>query len=150
MGYSNHFKIRAEGTISKQVKVSENSDFSTEDLSANFCPKTGAPLKLATIQIDPMPDVMKDLLAFSEDAKFLLNSDGSTRETGSGYDLAKDIQKVSKSFPNLTLILTCVWDSGLLDEGDVGTDFYFFRNGVKKEAEVQVVWKNPFTQEIFQ
>lgn len=157
MGYSNSFRLNVEGKITKQVKTPESClsdicDFSsTEDLSQNFCNKCGTKLIQKEIEVDASIDVIKEFVETYEDgdAGYLLEEDGDTRESGSGYGINGEIKEFSKKYPNLTFILSCQWESGLVDEGKPGTDYFFFKNGIEKMAKSKVIYINPFTKTEF-
>ena len=165
MGYSNSFKLKVEGKITKQVKTTEScgsdvtelkcamSTFSpfiryTEDLTQNFCNKCGVKLVQKEIEVEASEDIIKEFVKTYKDgdAGYLLDKYGYTRESGSGYGINGELKEFSMKYPNLTFILSCQWESELVEEGQPGTDYFFFKNGVEKKAESKVVYVNPFTK----
>jgi hypothetical protein len=153
MGYSNNFKLTVEGKLTKEVLVKEcQCGNQSEDLSQNFCGKCGSPLTEKEVQKDINSyDIISEFVQEYEDgdAGFLLEEDGDTRESGSGYGLNKEVGLFSKKYPELIFILSCQWESGLVSEGVPGTDYFFFKNGVEKKAKSKVIYINPFTSESF-
>lgn len=148
MGYNNYYKLRVLGEIKKQVKVSDDGLFKTQDPNINFCPKTGSPLKvIEKIDPDPISTVMSELYLISDNAKFLLKIDGDSKNPGSGYDLEELLCEISKNHPNLLFLLYCTWDTPL-SQGKVATDIYFIEKGQSKMAETKVHYINPFDGKI--
>jgi hypothetical protein len=148
MGYSNNYRLRVEGTITKTVKECQCGNVT--DTSQNFCGKCGSPLIEKEIETDANYVISEFVNEYEDgDAGYLLEEDGDSRESGSGYGIDGEVKEFSRKYPNLTFILSCQWESGLVEEGQPGTDYFFFKNGVKKKAESKIVYTNPFTQEIF-
>jgi len=156
MGYSNSFRLNVEGTspwaaITKKVKTSDCACHTpTEDLTQNFCNKCGSKLIESEIESDSY-DITKELVEHYKGGEcgYLLDEDGDCRESGSGYGINEEIKEFSKKYPSLIFILSCQWEPGLVDEGQPGTDYFFFKNGVEKKAEVKVIYVNPFTNAQF-
>jgi hypothetical protein len=149
MGYSNSYKLRVEGTITKTVKECQCGNL-VEDTTQNFCGQCGTSLIEKEIETDANCVISDFVNEYADgDAGFLLEEDGGTNESGSGYGIDGELEKFSKKYPQLTFILSCQWESGLVEEGEPGTDYFFFKNGIKKQAKSKVVYTNPFTQEIF-
>lgn len=152
MGYSNSFKLRVEGEIFKKVKASENCDCGiiSEDLDSKFCSKCGSSLIEKTIGVSAN-HVIKEFVKtyINGDAGYLLGEDGDSEESGSGYKIRDEIKEFSQRYPDLTFILSCQYESGLVSEGESGTDYFFTKNGLEKRSEVKITYTNPFTGEIF-
>jgi hypothetical protein len=152
MGYSNSFKLKVEGKISKKVKASETCDCGviSEDLDSKFCSKCGSPLIEKTMEIDASHVIKEFVKTYEEgDAGYLLDEKGNSEESGSGYKIRDEIIEFSQKYPDLTFILSCHYDGGLVSEGEPGTDYFFISNGVEKRAEAKITYTNPFTGEIF-
>ena len=150
MGYSNYYTLKLEGKITKQAKVSDcQCHTPTFDLSQNFCSLCGAKLYSKEIELEAPKSIIKELVTYNDDCGYLLDENGRTNECGSGYEINKEIKEFSKKYPSLTFILTCQWETGLLSEGEPGTDYFFFKNGVEKKADAKIVYTNPFTGEQF-
>jgi hypothetical protein len=133
MGYSNSYKLKVQGNLTKLIKECH-----------------GTPLTEKETEVDPNFVIEEFVNEYEDgDAGYLLEEDGSTRESGSGYNINKELKEFSKKYPQLTFILSCQWESGLVEEGQPGTDYFFFVNGVKKKAKSKVVYQNPFTNEEF-
>lgn len=148
MGYSNNYKLKVEGTITKTVKECQCG--TVNDITQKFCGECGSPLIEKEVDVDANYVITEFVDEYEDgDAGYLLEEDGDTRESGSGYGIDDELKQFSKKYPDLTFILSCQWESGLVEEGKPGTDYFFFKNGVKKQAEAKVVYTNPFTQEIF-
>ena len=99
----------------------------------------------------PGKEVIPELLdSYPEgDCSFLMDDDGNSIDSGSGHSIEEEIKNFSKKYPDLTFILSCQWEDGLVEEGEAGTDYYFFINGEKRKAKVEVKYTNPFTGEFF-
>ena len=150
MGYSNTYNLRVEGTILKKTKTSNCSCHkTTDDLTQNFCSKCDSPLFESEIEIDASESVIKELVEMNDDCGYLLDEWGDCNESGSGYNINKEIKEFSRKYPTLTFILSCHWESGLVSEGEPGTDYFFFKNGEERQAEVKVIYTNPFTGQQF-
>lgn len=93
-------------------------------------------------------EVMSDLFDISDEAKLLLNPDGTSKMGGSGNTLVSSLKKISEKYPNLEIILECLWDEKIVSSEKENQDFYFFRNGVEKKAPSKIVYVNPFTEVI--
>ena len=152
MGYSNSFKLKVQGTISRKVKASESCDCGviSEDLDSKFCSKCGSPLIEKTMEVSPNHVIKEFVEAYEDgDAGYLLDEDGDSEESGSGYKIRDEIIEFSQKYPDLTFILSCHYEAGLVSEGEPGTDYFFISNGVEKRAEAKITYTNPFTGEIF-
>lgn len=148
MGYSNSFNLKVEGTFPKKAKVFNcGCHANTTDLTQNFCSNCGTPLSESEFEIEDSESIIKELVEFYQDGEcgYLLDEYGDCNNSGSGYNINQEIKDFSRKYPTLTFILSCQWESGLVDEGDPGTDYFFFKNGVEKKAEVKVIYTNPFT-----
>jgi len=149
MGYSNSYKLKVEGTLTKLIKECQCGKITKS--TKKFCGECGTPLVEKEVEVDANFVIEEFVNEYEDgDASYLLEEDGSTRESGSGYNINKELKEFSKKYPQLTFILSCQWESGLVEEGQPGTDYFFFVNGVKKEAKSKVVYQNPFTNEEFQ
>lgn len=62
-------------------------------------------------------------------------------------DIEKELEDFSKKYPSLTFILSCQWESGMVEPGEPSTDYTFFVNGIKKKAKSKVIYTNTFTNE---
>ena len=93
--------------------------------------------------------VIEEFVSNSEEANYLLDIDGSTNEGGSEYGINSELRKFSKRYPDLTFILTCRWESGFVEEGKPGTDYFFFKDGIEKQALVELRYFDPFNGEAF-
>lgn len=151
MGYSNSFNLKVEGTLTKKVKTSTcHCHTTTQDLTQNFCNKCGTKLLESEIESNAL-DIIKELTQSNKegDCRYLLDEFGDSRESGSGFNINNEIKDFSKKYPSLTFILSCKWESGLVDEGHPGTDYFFFKNGVEKKSKVKVVYTDPFKEKQF-
>lgn len=149
MGYSNNYSLKVEGKITKKVKTSEDCECGITSEELNFCGKCGVKLVEKEIEIDGSYVVEEFVKEYEDgDAGYLLEEDGSSNESGSGYGIDGEVEEFSKKYPQLTFILSCQYDSGLVEEGEPGTDYFFFKNGVKKKSKVKIIYTNPFTNEV--
>lgn len=149
MGYSNNYSLKVEGKLTKKVKTSEDCECGITSEELNFCGKCGTKLIEKEIELDGSYVVEEFVKEYEDgDAGYLLEEDGSSNESGSGYGIDGEVEEFSKKYPQLTFILSCQYDSGLLEEGEPGTDYFFFKNGVKKQAKVKIIYTNPFTNEV--
>ena len=147
MGYSNYFQLKVEGTLTKKVKECQCGQIT--NLKQKFCGECGSPLTEKEIEVNASDFVIKEFVEEYEDgdAGYLLEEDGNTRESGSGYGIEKELEDFSKKYPSLTFILSCQWESGMVEPGEPSTDYIFFVNGIKKKAKSKVIYTNPFTNE---
>ena len=149
MGYSNNYSLKVEGKVTKKVKTSEYCECGITSEELNFCGKCGVKLVEKEIELDGSYVVEEFVNEYEDgDAGYLLEEDGSSNESGSGYGIDDEVKEFSKKYPQLTFILSCQYDSGLVEEGEPGTDYFFFKNGVRKKSEVKIIYTNPFTNEV--
>ena len=131
MGYSNNYSLKVEGKVTKKVKTSEYCECGIIS-ELNFCGKCGVKLVEKEIELDGSYVVEEFVKEYEDgDAGYLLEEDGSTNESGSGYGIDDEVKEFSKKYPQLTFILSCQYDSGLVEEGEPGTDYFFFKYCVK-------------------
>ena len=150
MGYDNSFSLKVEGKIKREGKGCFACGVVAEDEALNFCGKCGAPLEKLAIETEPTSVIEEFVNEYSDgDAGYLLNEDGSSEESGSGRSINSEVQAFSKKYPELTFILKCKYDKGLVNEGEPGTDYFFIVNGEERKAEAKLVYENPFTGEEF-
>jgi hypothetical protein len=151
MGYSNYYSLKVEGKITKKVKTSEDCECGITSEELNFCGKCGVKLIEKEIELEGSYVIEEFVKEYADgDAGYLLEDDGSTNESGSGYTIDDEIKEFSKKYSELTFILSCQWESGLSGADEPGTDYFFFKNGVRKKADVKIIYTNPFTNEIIQ
>jgi hypothetical protein len=143
MGYSNRHSIKVEGSIPKTV-YSCPEHGRKEGTFCNECGELLIPKKTYTFGEAVIPELIHNC----ESTIGLINDDGSSEECGSGYDIEDEIKEFSKTYPDLTFIYSCQWESGMVDEGEASTDIYYIKNGVSMKAEVEVVYTNPLTKEL--
>lgn len=150
MGYSNSFTLKIDGNVKKTIKVCEGTCQCQFDLNQNFCSTCGRKLIEKEVDADTS-DIIKQFVTEYEDgdAGYLLTETGRTNESGSGYDIKNELKSFSKKYPNLIFRLSCQWESGMVSEGEPGTDYFFVKDGVEKKATAKVVYVNPFTQQEF-
>jgi hypothetical protein len=148
MGYSNSYKLKVQGNLTKLIKECQCGLITKS--TQKFCGECGTPLTEKETEVNPNFVIEEFVNEYEDgDAGYLLEEDGSTRESGSGYGINGELKEFSKKYPQLTFILSCQWESGLVEEGQPGTDYFFFVNGVEKKAKSKVVYQNPFTNEEF-
>jgi hypothetical protein len=141
--------LKVKGKITKKIKTSDDCDCQIQT-SNNFCGECGAKLVEKEIEVDGWETIEQFVREYQDDeAGYLLELDGGTRESGSGYGLKDELKEFSKKYPDLTYILSCQWESGLVEEGDPGTSYYFVKDGKMKEAKSKVIYVDPFTNEEF-
>lgn len=150
MGYNNSFSLKVEGKIKREGKGCFACAFVAEDDSLNFCGKCGSPLENLDIETEPTSVIAELVNKYSEgDAGYLLNEDGSSEESGSGHSINSEVQAFSNKYPGLTFILKCKYDTGLVNEGEPGTDYFFIIDGEERKAKAKIVYENPFTGKEF-
>ena len=150
MGYDNSFSLKIEGKIKRKGKGCFACGVVAEDESLNFCGKCGSSLENLDIESEPTSVIEELVNKYAKgDAGYLLNEDGSSEESGSGHTINSEVQAFSKKYPELTFILKCKYDKGLVNEGEPGTDYFFIVNGEERKAEAKLVYENPFTGEEF-
>jgi RecJ-like exonuclease len=94
MGYSNYFKLKIEGKIKKNIKVSEcdkgkfnetlNKKICGFKSDANFCEVCGSELEKIETYIDASDILIEELInEYPEgDVSYLLDKKGNSYETG--------------------------------------------------------------------
>ena len=135
MSYENYFKLKIIGEAKTKVPFCPNCK--TQN-NGQFCSKCGSPSEEIEMNI-PNSTIINELLDSSDDCSCLLDSDGNSNDSGSGYTIENDIKEFSKKYPTLVFQLDIDWDNGFGDD----PSRYYFKNGVKKDAKAKVVYNDP-------
>jgi ribosomal protein S27AE len=139
---NNSFSLKVEGKIKIKGKGCFACGVVAEDKSLNFCGKCGSSLENLDIESEPTSVIEELVNKYAKgDAGYLLNDDGSSKESATGHTIYSEVQEFSKKYPELTFILKCEYDEE--------RDYFFIVNGEKRTAEAKLVYKNPFTGEEF-
>ena len=97
--------------------------------------KNSFKLKIVKSDIDPL-EIIAKLRESSEDADALIDENGSTNESFSGYKMEEDVRKFSERYPDAVFQLDVDWDSGFGDP----PSRWLFCNGKKKDIKVKIVY----------
>jgi len=143
---NNSFSLKVEGKIKRKGKGCFACGVVAEDKSLNFCGKCGSSLENLDIESEPTSVIEELVNEYAKgDAGYLLNDDGSSKESATGHTIYSEVRKFSKKYPELTFILKCEYDECLANEDE----YFFIVNGEERTAEAKLVYKNPFTGEEF-
>jgi len=135
MGYSNYFKLKITGEITKPLTFCRKCDVQKD---GNFCSVCGSVLDNVQLPVDKK-EIINELREFSDDCSYLLSENGGSNEGGNGGYIESDVQKFSEKYPSLIFQLDCDWDSGF----DEPPSRYYFKNGQKQDAKAKIEYKEP-------
>lgn len=137
MSYDNKFSLKLENSVIDKPIIKCNKCGNIFE-SGKYCPNDGTELIIEAIQINATKEIIKKLRLESEDVHKYIKNDGSSNESGSGYDMDKYVIIFSNKYPMVLFILTVQWDSGF---GDLPT-IYYIKNGKSYKSEPKLVYDN--------
>ena len=139
MGYSNEFNLNIVGNAMKLVDVKVCRKEHVRDLRDKFCSICGCELTKESqeTEIDEI-DVITEFRRTSEDAKYLLNEDGSTCEPGTGRIITGDLAEFSKKYPLIIFQLDARWDAGFY----APPTRYFMKNGLTQTVTAKIAFED--------
>ena len=135
MSYDNYYSLEITGEVTKTVPFCPTCK---AEKQGKFCPDCGTPNTLEDVPKDKT-EIIKELIEVSEDCGYLLDDDGSSNNSGSGWNIEDDIKDFSTKYPSLLFILDCDWDAGFGDP----PSRYYYKNGKKQDAKAKVVYNEP-------
>ena len=111
MGYNNRYSLKVETPKIHLVKFCVKCN---SVKTGKFCSTCGGKLidKEVDFDLDKIDMVIDEFRNFSEEAGYMLNSQGGSEEGGSGYNMENDISKFSVRYPELLFVLHCDPDPG--------------------------------------
>jgi len=139
MSYENSFSLKLKNAeLEKDIKFCSKCNINIPTTVPTFCSVCGTKLTNTKLVYDGTKEILSNFREFSEDAKHLLKSNGSTECTGSGRDIQDDLVKFSKNYSKTLFELNARWDSGF---GDPPSRFYVM-DGKIQNAKVQVIFED--------
>jgi hypothetical protein len=102
-----------------------------------FCMSCGNKLTKDEGRIYDKITIINQFRIESEDASYLLQENGNSNSSGSGYKIEEDLVKFSKKYPKSIFKLKATWDSGF---GDPPT-IYYVKNGKKQVCEAKLTYE---------
>lgn len=110
MSYENSFSLKLENSIF-QTPIMKCEKCGKIYNVGKFCPDDGGKLIVELVEKDCSYDIIKELREFSDDAHCHLDKNGNINESGSVYDMEKDVKNFSKNYPDVIFILKCFPDN---------------------------------------
>lgn len=135
MSYDNRYSLTIKGEVTKLVgfcPTCKNQE------KGKFCPECGTPLEEIEVPV-PIEEIINELRTEDNDSGYLLDEDGSSYETGNGWNIEEEVQEFSKKYPTLIFQLDCEWDSGFGDP----PSRYYYKNGVKQGGSAKISYDEP-------
>ena len=136
MGYNNRYSLEVKAPKTQVVKFCEECNCVK---TGKFCSTCGKELieKEVDFDISKIDIIIDKFRDFSDDASYMLDSQGYSEEGGNGYNIESDMCKFSKKYPSLLFKLLCEPDSGF----DEPSSIQYHKGGLVHKAKTTITYE---------